>query len=140
MPETPAQNLVVSPSSESPDDRAEEDAGGIVTFLPPIVSRILIAGWVLLFAGRWLVVQSMDAAGLLAPGLVESIDNGLGRCYLLLLSVTLVTLVVRIVRGRSSQPDPVNSKLDFNAQEGSASAVKDTVGAESSDREANRRD
>jgi hypothetical protein len=133
MPESPTQNHVLSATSETSEDSAE--AGETVAFLPPLVSRILIAGWILLFAGRWLVVQGMTAAGLIAPELVDRLDeNVLGRCYLLLLSVTLVTLIVRIVLGRNSRPYPAGSQTDYIAPGRPVSAVEGTVKAESSDR------
>lgn len=135
MPDSPAHNLVVSPLTDLPSDDEKAEADSTVTFLPPMVSRILMVGWLLLFAGRWLIVQGMSAAGLIAPELVETIDEKvLGRLYLLLLSVTLVTLVVRIVRGRSSQSEPLGSKMDFNAQEESVSAIEGAGEAETSDR------
>lgn len=137
MPDSPAYNHVVSPISAPPYDSEVEET---VAFLPPLVSRILIAGWMLLFAGRWLIVQGMTAAGLLGPDQVDSLDNALGRCYLLLLSVTLVTLVVRIVQGLNSRQDPPGSKSDFSAQVEPAAAVEAMAEAGSCDREANRRD
>ena len=80
--------------------QGDEEAGETVAFLPPWLSRGLILGWVLLFAGRWLVVQGMAAASLIGPEQVDSLDEKLlGRIYLLLLSVTLVTLALRIARG-----------------------------------------
>ena len=133
MPESsPAQNHVLSQDSTRLDSReAEDEAEGVITFLPPLVSRILIAGWIVLFAGRWLVLQGMVAAGLLAPELVEKIDElALGRCYFLLVSVTLVTLIVRIVRSRDAQQDPLHSKTDLNAHVGSGAAVEGTVEAD----------
>ncbi len=134
MPEPPAHNRVISPASDFPRKAgADEEAGETVAFLPPLVSRIFIAGWLLLFSGRWLVVQGMAAAGLLGSDQVERLDHGLlGICYFLLLSVTLVTLIVRIARGLNSRQDPLDSKTDFNAHV--VSAIEGTAEAESTDR------
>ncbi len=136
MPESPVDNpVILLPSRPRNESDAEEEFAETVAFLPPLVSRMLILGWILLFAGRWLIVQGMVAAGLLAPELVEKLDTlVLGRCYLALLSVTLVTLVVRIVRDRTSRPHSPAAKADLNPRGGPTSAVDETVEAESSDR------
>jgi hypothetical protein len=134
MPDPPDLNRRF-PLPFAPQNDPEDEASATVEFLPPLVSRALIAGWILLFAGRWLVVQGMAAAGLFGQEQVDQLDeNVLGRCYLLLLSVTLVTFIVRIVRGLSSERDPFGANTAGNAREGAVSAVEGAVEAESSDR------
>ena len=134
MPDPPDPNRNFAPSFELRND-LEDEASATVEFLPPFVSRALIAGWILLFAGRWLVVQGLAAAGLFGQDQVDRLDESvLGRCYLLLLSVTLVTFAVRIVRGLSSEKDLFGAKPSGKAQEGAVSAVVGAVEAESSDR------
>lgn len=134
MPDPPAHNpgFMLSPE---PRSDSEDEADATVVFLPQLVSRALIVGWMLLFSGRWLVVQGLAAAGLLGPEQVEQLDDVvLGRCYLLLLSVTLVTLLLRMARGRYSEQNPIGLHTDRNAQEGPGSAVAGGVEADSSDR------
>jgi len=142
MPDSP-HNPALSPSSDLPSALEQEEADTTVSFLPPVVSRLFIGAWILLFATRWLLVQGLLAVGFFGPDIPENldridkmdrIDTAMGRGYLVLLSVTLVTLVVRIVQGRKSQPEPIGSKMDFNAQEVSESAIEGAVGAETSDR------
>lgn len=146
MPETSAQDPAIAlPAALQNGDATEEDSG-TVAFLPPLVSRILIVGWILLFAGRWIVVQGLDAAGLLLPqrmtatGLLlpsqaERLDDAvLGPCYLLLLSITLVTFVLRMVRGLHSEKDLIGSKTGFKAQAGPEPIAEGTVEVDSSDR------
>ena len=130
MPDLP-DNPALAPSSDLTTDPENEAADATVSFLPPVVSRIFIGAWILLFAARWLIVQGLMTIGFVG---MERVDAALERCYLFLLSVTLVTLVVRIVQGRKSQPEPIGSKMDFNAQEVSASAIEGAVGADTSDR------
>lgn len=146
MPEISAQDPAISLSTAIRNDAATEEGSETVTFLPPLVSRILIVGWILLFAGRWIVVQGMDAAGLLLPQRIaatgvllpsqaESLDDAvLGPCYLLLLSITLVTFALRMVRGLHSEKDPGGSKTGFKAQAGPEPVAEGTVEVESSDR------
>lgn len=133
MPDSPVPDRMFAPSPET--RKVREEAGATVEFLPPFVSRALIVGWILLFSGRWLVVQGLAAAGLVGPEQVEKLDDAaLGRCYLLLLSVTLVTLLARLVRGLHSERDPGDPNMDRSVQERSVSAVEGAVEAESSDR------
>ena len=136
-------NHALSPSSDLSSDPGMEEANATVTFLPPVVSRIFMGAWILLFAVRWLIVQGLITVGFFGSDLpqnldridkMERIDTAMGRCYLLLLSVTLVTLVVRTVQGRKSQPELIGPKMDFNAQEVSAPAMEDAVEADTSDR------
>ena len=148
MPDSP-HNHSLSPSSDLSSDPEREEAEATVAFLPPVVSRIFMGAWILLFAARWLIVQGLITVGFFGPDLpqnldridkMERIDTAMGRCYLLLLSVTLVTLVVRTVQGRKSQPELVGSKMDFNAPEVSPPAIEGAVEADSPIGEANRRD
>lgn len=106
MPESPDHNPTFA-SVTAPGTAPEVEAEATVAPLPPLVSRILIACWILLFSVRWLVVQGMIAAGFFGPDLptnldridkLDRIDSSLGRCYLFLLSITLVVGGVRIVR------------------------------------------
>jgi len=129
MPDSP-HNPALSPSSDLTSAPEQEEAHITVSFLPPVVSRLFIGAWILLFAARWLIVQGLMAIGFVG---MERVDAAMERCYLFLLSVTLVTLVVRIVQGRKSLHDPIASKMDFNAQEVSASAAEGAAGADTSD-------
>jgi hypothetical protein len=137
MPETPEPDHTISPlpdTQHGPMTEGEE-TGETVDFLPPLVSRILITGWILLFSGRWLVVQGLAAAGLLGPEQVERLDDVvLGRCYLVLLSVTLVTLALRIVRGLPPEKAPLDSETGFSAPAKPDPTAVGTVEAEASAR------
>ena len=133
MPDPPVPDRMFAPSAETRNDR--EEAGATVEFLPPFVSRALIAGWILLFSGRWLVVQGLVAAGLFGPDQAERLDDALlGRCYNLLLSLTLVTLLVRLVRGLHFKRDSGDPNTDRGVPERPVSAVEGAVEAESSHR------
>ena len=138
MPEPSAYHQTPSsPSPSTPNASAAkgEETSETVDFLPPLVSRILIAGWILLFSGRWLVVQGLEAAGLLGPDQVQRLDDSvLGRGYVLLLSITLVTLAMRIVRGRRAGPAPLNPKTGFDAPADPDLTAVGTVEAEASAR------
>lgn len=135
MPEPSAQDWANSPASDTLNETpaAVEETSETVAFLPPLVSRVLIAGWILLFSGRWLVVQGLAAAGLIGPDQVERLDDVvLGRCYLVLLSVTLVTLAVRIARGLRPGTEPLISQSGFDSPAEPDSTAVGTVEAEAS--------
>ena len=137
MPETPEPDHTISPLPDTQDGPITEgeETGETVDFLPPFVSRILITGWILLFSGRWLVVQGLVAAGLLGPEQVERLDDVvLGRCYLVLLGVTLVTLALRIVRGLPPKKAPLGSEAGFSATAKPDPTAVGTVEAEASAR------
>lgn len=64
----------------------------------------LALAWVLLVGGRWLLAPAFQAAGLLGPQLLSSLDNGiLLQLYLLLLAATVVLAVLRGVRAWESR-------------------------------------
>ena len=72
--------------------------------VPPMVATLLGLSWVVLFAGRWILVQLLLAAGLLSSFMVADLDNGvLIRCYLALVAITVVVLVLRSLRGLSAR-------------------------------------
>jgi hypothetical protein len=131
-----------SPSNNhlpTPVDRQEagDDSAATVSFLPSLVSRALVAGWILLFAVRWIVIQGMDAAGLLNSQTVTAADldaKFLRPVYLVLLSVSLIVLLLRIARSRSSSEDPSGSKRDVDPQSGPALAAADAVEVAATDR------
>lgn len=141
MPESPADDPMNSPALAFEADReveaAESDA--TVAFLPPLVARALIAGWILLFSGRWIVVQGMSAAGLLDPDRVARLDDTvLGPCYLLLLSITLMTFALRIVRRARFGRGPLGTNTGFETPRRPVSAVEGTDKAEMSDQGGNQ--
>jgi hypothetical protein len=82
--------------SKEPDNTAD--------VLPPAAGRLLGISWVLLFAGRWVVVSLLLAAGVLTPAMVTDLDDGiLVRCYLVLLAVTVAVLVLRAMRSAKAR-------------------------------------
>ena len=82
-------------------DEIDEPAGDI---LPLAALDLLAAAWVVLFMGRWVVVQLLLAASLLTPSMVSDLDDRLlFRCYLVLLAVTIVVLALRAVRGATAR-------------------------------------
>ncbi len=77
--------------------------------LPPIVNQLLGASWVLLFAGRWTIVELLLAAHVLTPSMVSDLDDQiLIRCYLVLLAVTITVVILRAMRsaGRRATERP----------------------------------
>ena len=77
----------------------EEPAPQPDEVLPPAVNTLLGVSWILLFAGRWILVQLLLAAGVLSPNAVADLDDRvLVRCYLALLAITIVVVVLRIMR------------------------------------------
>ncbi len=86
-----------------PENAGESDFDSdseTIDFLPKKVSIAFIVAWIVLFSGRWLIVQGLLAAGLLGQEQTDLLDEKvLTPCYVLLLSATIVVFVVRIVRG-----------------------------------------
>lgn len=77
--------------------------------LPPAASQLLGVSWVLLFAGRWIIVPLMLAAGIVSPSLVADVDDRiLVRCYLALLAVSITVLILRAMRGARVQSAPTS--------------------------------
>ncbi len=99
MPDAAEETSPGAPNSMESGGEDERDAVvETVAFLPKWFSLTMIVGWITLFSGRWLIIQGMEAAGLLAPEQVEHLDASLlTPCYVLLLSITLVVLVLRFV-------------------------------------------
>jgi hypothetical protein len=131
MHEPPAHNPILAPLLSSQAE-PEGDTSDTIPFLPPLVGRTLIAAWILLFSCRWLVVQGLIAAGFFGPDSpmnseridkLDRIDTAMGRCYLFLLSVTLVIGVLRIAGGRRQTPAGSARNLDVQAESDSARAA-----------------
>jgi hypothetical protein len=140
MHEPPAHNPILAPVL-SPETDPEADTFDTVPFLPPLVSRTLIAAWILLFSSRWLVVQGLIAGGFFGPDSplnsermdkIDRIDPAMGRCYLFLLSVTLIIGVLRIAGGLRKAPAGTDG--DVNVEASSVSAEEASGRARSSDR------
>lgn len=73
--------------------------------LPPTGNQVLAALWIVLFAGRWIAVPFLQAAGLVDPAQLTVWDEGpLLRCYTVLFVITMVVVALRAVR--RSQPAP----------------------------------
>src|ERR1043165_5544714 len=96
--------------ADAPDRPHEE-------VVPSLANGLLALCWIVLFAGRWIVVQLLLAAGLLSPTLVADLDDGvLMRCYLALLAVTIMVLVLAAMRAaRSGYASPVPQGADQGA-------------------------
>lgn len=142
MPEPPAHNSISADAPSLPPV-LEEEGGDTIAFLPPLVSRILIASWVLLFSARWLIIEALIAVGFFGPDdprntdriqTLARIDTKMGQYYLFLWSITLVILVLRIARSLRPAEHPAGSKMDFKTQAGAVSDEEATGRAEMSDR------
>lgn len=86
-------------------DAEEDDQGPDV--LPEPLMQGLIAAWLLLFGGRWLLAPVLQWNLLLSPTDLHAWDeNILLKLYLVLLAITLIVVALRWVRGvqaRSAQ-------------------------------------
>jgi ABC-type transport system involved in cytochrome bd biosynthesis fused ATPase/permease subunit len=81
-------------------DGAVEPTGDV---LPPLVSDILALSWLLLFTIRWVVVQLLLLGGVISAQAVYDLDRlVLVRCYLVLLTITIVVCALRVTRGLTS--------------------------------------
>ena len=79
--------------------------------LPPSANQFLGLSWVLLFAGRWIIVPLMLAVGMVSPSLVTELDDRvLVRCYLALLAVTITVMILRTMRGARVQSAPSSAE------------------------------
>jgi hypothetical protein len=92
--------------------------------LPPVVNDLLGLAWIALFAGRWILVQLLLAAGVLTPSNVSDLDNRfLVYCYLALLTVTIAVAVLRAMRhARPAAPQGPTSENDEAVPMSSSSA------------------
>ena len=84
----------------------EEDANGR-DVVPPLVGRLLGLSWIVLFAGRWTVLQLLLAAGVISPSALADLDDRvLVRCYLVLLAITITVVALRAVRSAQARREP----------------------------------
>ncbi|HZO87885.1 MAG TPA: hypothetical protein VFB38_06055 [Chthonomonadaceae bacterium] len=91
----PLEETASTPSGASPE--------ALPDVLPPLASQILALLWILLFAGRWVLLPALISAGVLSASQVaqwnHSVDDGLlVQVYLALLVVTVLVLTLRVVR------------------------------------------
>ena len=84
-----------------PEQSAEADAPTEAPDVLPEWANVVLASlWVILFAGRWLLVPVVQMAGVLPPDTLAAWDDGIGhKTYLILLVITLVVLGLRAARG-----------------------------------------
>jgi hypothetical protein len=66
--------------------------------LPEWAITLLMALWLLLFGGRWVVVNLLILAGLLTMPQLTELDRFLTLAYLALFVLTVVTLALRGMR------------------------------------------
>lgn len=75
--------------------------------LPDPVNRLLASAWILLFGGRWILVNFLLAFGVLNVSQVAVLDDPiLLRCYLALFCVTLLVVILRALRAVAWRAKP----------------------------------
>lgn len=81
--------------------------------LPAWANSLLAACWILLFGGRWIVVNLLIGAGLLTFQTPARLDRmALLPLYLVLFILTFVVVALRAVRGARLASQPTATVVD----------------------------